>query len=53
MHFKMTSTILFYSILAHNLGRCQGTTDDFVTIPFHFVLFSAALFKLAKSINVH
>ena len=44
---------LFYSILSHNLGRSSGTTDEFATIPFHLVLFSAALVELAKSIPVH
>ena len=33
-------------------GR-RGTTDEFATIPFHLVLFSAALVKLAKSIPVN
>ena len=33
-------------------GR-RGTTDVFATIPFHLVLFSAALVELAKSIPVH
>ena len=32
---------------------CRGTTDEFATIPFHFVVFSAALVELAKSIHVH
>ena len=31
----------------------QDTTDEFATIPFHLVLFSAALVQLAKSIPVH
>ena len=39
------------SILFHN-GR-RGTTYEFVTIPFHLVLFSAALLELAKSVPVH
>ena len=30
-----------------------GTTDDFATTPFNFVLSSAALVELAKSIPVH
>ena len=42
--------ILFYPITLE--GR-QGTTDEFAIIPFHLVLFSAALFELAKSIPVH
>ena len=45
----------FYSILFYPItleGR-RGTTDEFATIPFHLVLFSAALVELAKSIPVH
>ena len=41
-----------FSILSNNLG-CRGTTDKFATIPFHLVLFSAALVELAKSIPVY
>ena len=42
---------LFYPITLE--GR-RGTTDEFETIPFHLVLFSAAvLVELAKSIPVH
>ena len=44
------SISLFYSITLE--GR-QGTTDEFATIPFHLVLFSATLVELAKSIPVH
>ena len=33
-------------------GR-RGTSDEFTTIPFHLVLFSAAIVELAKSIPVH
>ena len=43
----------FYSILSHNLEGRRVTTDEFATIPFHLVLFSAALVALAKSIPVH
>ena len=43
-------SILFYSITLE--GR-SGTTDEFATIPFHLVLFSAVLVELAKSIPVH
>ena len=43
-------SILFYPITLE--GR-RGTTDEFATIPFHLVLFSAALVELAKSIPVH
>ena len=35
------------------LEGCWGTTDEFAKIPFHLVLFSAALVELAKSIPVH
>ena len=44
------NSILFYPITLE--GR-RGTTDVFATIPFHLVLFSAALVELAKSIPVH
>ena len=46
---------LFYSVLSHPItleGR-RNTTDEFPTIPFHLILFSAALVELAKSIPVH
>ena len=43
-------SILFYPITLE--GR-RDTTDEFATIPFHFVLFSAALVELTKSIPVH
>ena len=43
-------SILFYPITLE--GR-RGTTTEFATIPFHLVLFSAALIELAKSIPVH
>ena len=43
-------SILFYPI---TLKGCRGTTDEFATIPFHLVLFSAGLVELAKSIPVH
>ena len=51
-HFFTTylNSILFYPIA---LGGRRGTTDEFATIPFHLVLFSAALVELAKSIPVH
>ena len=42
--------VLFYPIPLE--GR-RGITDIFATIPFHFVLFSAALVELAKFIPVH
>ena len=46
---------LFHSVLFYHIslaGR-RGTTDEFATIPFHLVLFSAALVELAKSIPVY
>ena len=43
-------SILFYPITLE--GR-RGTTDEFATIPFHIVLFSAALGELANSIPVN
>ena len=45
--------LLFYSILSIALDNRRGTADEFPTIPFHFVLFSAVLAKLAKSIPLH
>ena len=43
-------SILFYPITLE--GR-RGTKDEFATISFHLVLFSAALVELAKSIPVY
>ena len=43
-------SILFYPIPLE--GR-WGTTDEFAAIPFHLVLFPAALVELAKSIPIH
>ena len=43
-------SILFYPI---TLEDRRGTTDEFTTIPFQPVLFSAVLAELAKSIPVH
>ena len=48
--FSNFISIIFYPITLE--GR-RGTTDEFTTIPFHFVRFSAALVELAKSIPVH
>ena len=47
---RVSGLFLFYPITLE--GR-RGTTDEFTTIPFHLVLFSAALVELAKSIPVH
>ena len=54
-HFSNKNFQCFYSILFYPItleGR-QGSTDEFATIPFHLVLFSAVLVELAKSIPVH
>ena len=50
LYFIFSIPILLYSITSESR---RGTTDEFTTIPFHFVLFSAALVELAKSIPVH
>ena len=42
------SLCLLFSFNSHNLGRLLGITGDFATIPFHLVLFSAALVELAS-----
>ena len=54
-HIKaLTSiSILFFLFYPIALESCRDTTDEFATIPFHLVLFSAALVELAKSIPVH
>ena len=43
---------LFHLILSHNFEGCRRPTDEFASIPFHLVMFSAALVKLTKSIPV-
>ena len=48
--FCVKNSIQFYPI---NLEGPRGTTDDFATILFDLVLFSAALVELAMSIPVH
>ena len=50
MHFAPENVI---AVLVTMLRGRRGTRDDFAAIPFHFVLFSAALVELAKSIPVH
>ena len=54
MSLRSLSTVI-YSILFYpiTLEGHRGTTDEFATIPFHLVLFSAVLVELAKSIPVH
>ena len=42
-----------YIFSPQTLEDCWGITYDFTTIPFHLVLFSAALVELAKSVPVH
>ena len=49
-HFIQFYFFLFYPI---TLEGHRGTTDEFATISFHLVLFSAALVELAKSIPAH
>ena len=49
----VTRSVNLYSIYPITLEGRRGTTDEFATIPFHLVLFTAALVKLAKSIPVH
>ena len=57
LNFDLVARIfyLFHSLLVYpiTLEDVRGTTDEFATIPFHLVLFSAALVELAKSIPVH
>ena len=48
--WRLKGSILVYPIALE--GR-RGTTYELATIPFHFVLFSAALVELAKYIPVH
>ena len=50
IHSHSILLFLFYLITLE--GR-RGTTDEFATIPFHLVLFSAALVEVTKSIPVH
>ena len=47
--------MFFYSTLFYpiTLGGRRGTTEEFATIPFLHVPFSAALVKLEKTILVH
>ena len=55
LNLYTSTSILFYSILFYPItleGR-WGTTDEFATIPFLLVLFSAALVEPAKSIPIH
>ena len=49
-HSLYCNSILFYPIALE--GR-RGSTDEFATIPFHLVLFSAALVELAQFSPVH
>ena len=53
-HLPQVWRDIFYSILFYPItleGR-RDTTDEFATIPFHLVLFSAALVDLTKSFPV-
>ena len=49
----LTKDLFSISILSQTLEVRRGTTNEFATISFHLVLFSAALVELAKSIPVH
>ena len=59
--FLPTSEVRFSGSMDHiysipqkkNLGGCRGTIHDFATVPFHLVLFLAALVWLAKFSPVH
>ena len=46
-------TLPYFFLLFPIILEGCGASDDFATIPFHLVLFSAALVELAKSIPVH
>ena len=50
---RRTKNYVFFPVLSHILVSRRGTTDDFATIPFYLVLFSAALAEPVKSIPVH
>ena len=52
---KAVKTNLDYCIVFQliTLEGCRGTTDEFVTIPFQLVMFSAALVEMTKPIPVH
>ena len=52
-YLSKTSLCLFFSFFPTTLEGPWGITDEFLTIPFHLVLFSAAQVELAKSIPVH
>ena len=49
LDFTLSSFFLLFPI---TLEGC-GVSDDFATVSFHLVLFSAALVELTKSIPVH
>ena len=46
-------TLPYFFLLFPITLEGYGASDAFATIPFHLVLFSAALVELAKSIPVH
>ena len=51
--FELSFSTLFYLFYPITLEGRRGTSDEFATIPFHLVVFSAALAELAKSIPAH
>ena len=55
LKFAITiASSIFYSTVFYPVTFERGTTDEFVPIPFHLDLFSAALvLELAKSISIH
>ena len=51
-HYKFLQPRIEVDLVIKGDGH-QATTDEFATIPFHLVLFSAALVELTNSISVH
>ena len=51
-HYKFLPPWIELDLVIQGDGH-QGTTDEFATIPFHLVLFSAALVEQTNSIPVH
>ena len=51
-HYKFLPPRIEADLVIKGDGH-RGTTDEFATIPFHLVLFSAALVELTNSILVH
>ena len=51
-HYKFLPPRIEVDLVIKGDGH-RATTDEFATIPFHLVLFSAALVELTNSIPVH